>query len=109
MRYLLHESDHPISTDYYYECRKTTNDHFPRVLAHTHDYYEIYIYLSGSVMLFIEDRIYKVKRGDIIVIPPYTIHQLLPTSEEQLNDEYDRTYMYITPAYPPSGLMNTLY
>ena len=26
MRYLLHESDHPISTDYYYECRKTTND-----------------------------------------------------------------------------------
>ncbi len=67
MRYLLHESDHPISTDYYYECRKTTNDHFPRVLAHTHDYYEIYIYLSGSVMLFIEDRIYKVKRGDIIV------------------------------------------
>lgn len=66
MRYLLHESDHPISTDYYYECRKTTNDHFPRVLAHTHDYYEIYIYLSGSVMLFIEDRIYKVKRGDII-------------------------------------------
>lgn len=98
MRYLLHESDHPISTDYYYECRKTTNDHFPRVLAHTHDYYEIYIYLSGSVMLFIEDRIYKVKRGDIIVIPPYTIHQLLLTSEEQLNDEYDRTYMYITPA-----------
>ena len=33
-----------------------------------------------------------------MVIPPYTIHQLLLTSEEQLNDEYDRTYMYITPA-----------
>ena len=98
MRYLLHESDHPISTDYYYECRKTTNDHFPIIPAHTHDYYEIYIYLSGSVMLFIEGRIYKVKRGDIMVIPPYTIHQLLLTSEEQLNDEYDRTYMYITPA-----------
>ena len=50
MRYLLHESDHPISTDYYYECRKTTNDHFPRVLAHTHDYYEIYIYIIGVVL-----------------------------------------------------------
>ena len=99
MRYLLHESDHPISTDYYYECRKTTNDHFPIIPAHTHDYYEIYIYLSGSVMLFIEGRIYKVKRGDIMVIPPYTIHQLLLTSEEQLNDEYDRTYMYITVFY----------
>ena len=57
MRYLLHESDHPISTDYYYECRKTTNDHFPIIPAHTHDYYEIYIYLSGAVMLFIEGRI----------------------------------------------------
>lgn len=110
MRYLLHESDHPISTDYYYECRKTTNDHFPIIPAHTHDYYEIYIYLSGSVMLFIEGRIYKVKRGDIMVIPPYTIHQLLLTSEEQLMMNMTAPICILPlPAYPPSGLMNTLY
>lgn len=98
MRYLLHESDHPISTDYYYECRKITNDHFPRIYAHTHDFYEIYIYLNGSVKLFIEDGIYNVKRGDIVVIPPYTVHQLFPIAPEQINEEYDRIYLYISTA-----------
>lgn len=98
MRYLLYESDRPVSTDYYYECRKTTNDHFPKIYAHTHDFYEIYIYLSGPVKLFIEDRIYNVKRGDIVVVPPFTIHQLLPASPDAINQEYDRIYMYITTA-----------
>lgn len=98
MRYILHESDHPVSTDYYYECRKITNDHFPKIYTHTHDFYEIYIYLSGSVKLFIEDRIYKVKRGDIIVIPPFTIHQLLPISPDQAEHEYDRIYLYVSTA-----------
>lgn len=97
MRYLLHESDRPISTDYYYECRKITNDSCIKSYAHTHDFFEIYIYLSGSIKLFVEDRIYKVKRGDIVVIPPYTVHQLFPGSlgSEQ---EYDRIYLYITTA-----------
>lgn len=98
MRYLLHESDRPISTDYYYECRKITNDHFPKIYIHTHDFYEIYVYLSGSVKLFIEGDIYNIKRGDIIVIPPYTVHQLLPVSPEQMDQEYDRIYLYVTPA-----------
>ncbi len=95
MRYLLHESDHPISTDYYYECTKTTNDHFPTIYAHSHDYYEIYMFLSGSVKLFVEDTIYTLKKGDVVVIPPYAIHQLLPINPGQ---SYDRIYMYITEA-----------
>ena len=49
MRYLLHESDHPISTDYYYECRKTTNDHFPRVL-HTRTIIMKFISISVALL-----------------------------------------------------------
>nr|MBP3598009.1 helix-turn-helix domain-containing protein [Eubacterium sp.] len=96
MRYILHESEHPISTDYFYQCTKTTNDHFPKLFAHTHDFYEIYFFLSGSVKLFVEDKIYMIKKGDVLVIPPYTIHQLLPIGD--LNMPYDRIYMYITDA-----------
>lgn len=93
MRYLLEEKDHPIATDYYYECRKITNDTMPNVPVHSHNFYEIYIYLSGSIELLIDDRYYQVKRGDIIVIPPYTLHKLVPIEPEQ---EYDRVYLYIT-------------
>ncbi len=93
MRYLLSEDENPNANDYYYECRKITNPHSVTVSVHTHDYYEIYMFLSGSVKLFVEDTFYKVKRGDIIVIPPYTIHQLIPIDQ---NQEYDRMFMLIT-------------
>lgn len=95
MRYLLHESEHPVATDYYYECTKTTNSHAPAVYAHTHDFYEIYMFLSGSVKLFIEDQTLSIKRGDIVIIPPYTIHQPLADEPDQV---YDRIYLYITEA-----------
>ncbi|MBE5937887.1 MAG: helix-turn-helix domain-containing protein [Lachnospiraceae bacterium] len=94
MRYLYSESDGPIASDYYYEARHTTNNSFPFVPAHTHDYYEIYIYLGGSVRLSVEDTLYELKKGDIVIIPPYTIHQLFQAEPKTL--PYIRMYMYIT-------------
>lgn len=96
MRYVYREADFPLSTDYYYECTHTINyEVFPRVPTHTHNYYEIYVYRNGSVKLSIEDKLYEVKNGDIMIIPPYTIHQLIPLGH---NTVYDRIYLYITEA-----------
>jgi AraC-type DNA-binding domain-containing proteins len=95
MRYIFRETEHPTAIDYYCEATQTTQDHFPRIPAHTHNYYEVYIFLNGFVKIAIEDQIYKVKYGDIMLIPPYTIHQLLPASDNT-KFEYRRIYMYIT-------------
>lgn len=95
MRYISRETEHPTAIDYYCEATQTTQDHFPRIPAHTHDYYEIYIFLNGFVKIAVEDQIYNVKYGDVMLIPPYTIHQLLPASDN-INFEYRRIYMYIT-------------
>lgn len=103
MRYLLHESDHPVATDYYYECSKITNDSYSTVYAHTHDFYEIYMFLSGSIKFFVEDTFYEVKYGDIIVVPPYTIHQMIPIDP---NSTYDRVFMHITEACLSSFTFN---
>lgn len=92
MRYILRESERPLAGDYYYEATKTTNDHFPDIPAHTHNFYEIYIFRTGSVKLAIEDKIYNVRRGDIIVIPPFTIHQLLPENPDQIYEPH--LYVY---------------
>lgn len=96
MRYLYSEYDQPIATDYYYEARHTVNDHVPSVPSHSHNYYEIYMYITGSCKLFVEDRFYDVKRGDVVIIPPYTIHRLTPLETKQM--PYERMYMYITEA-----------
>lgn len=96
MRYLYSESDNPIATDYYYEARYTSNDDFPYVHSHAHNYYEIYMYLGGSCRLSVEDCMYDVNKGDIVIIPPYTIHQLHQAEPKTL--PYVRMYMYITEA-----------
>lgn len=94
MRYVYREAEHPLSSDYYYECTKTTNyGSFPRVPTHTHNYYEIYVYRSGKVKLSVEEKLYEVHSGDIMIIPPFTIHQLIPIG---LNTEYDRIYLHVT-------------
>ena len=38
MRYILREAERPLAGDYYYEATKTTNDHFPDIPAHTHNF-----------------------------------------------------------------------
>lgn len=96
MRYITKESEHPLAADYYCEATQTTQDHFPKIPAHTHDFYEIFIFLNGFIKIAVEDQIYSLKYGDILIIPPYTIHQLLPASTGHTDFEYRRIYMYIT-------------
>lgn len=93
MKYITSEHEHPIGSDYYFEATHTTQDHVPSLPAHTHDYYEIYILLIGSIKLIVEDKLYEINYGDIVLIPPLTIHRLISDDPSQL---YQRIYMYIT-------------
>lgn len=114
MRYIYSEHDNPLANDYYYETSYHRLDHFPIVPSHTHNFYEIYIYLAGSIKLSIEDTLYAVKKGDIIIIPPYTIHQLI-VSDEPDALPYERIYTYITESclktfqFNEHGLLNSLH
>ncbi|MCM1156321.1 MAG: AraC family transcriptional regulator [Roseburia sp.] len=57
---------------YYY------NDKNPnKVDFHTHDYYEFYFFLEGAVSIQIEQEIYPLRFGDIMLIPPGTAHRLV--------------------------------
>ena len=46
-----------------------------RVAEHTHDYYEFYFFLEGNISLQIDNRLYEVAYGDIIIIPPGVSHR----------------------------------
>ncbi|MBO7253554.1 MAG: helix-turn-helix domain-containing protein [Oscillospiraceae bacterium] len=45
------------------------------VALHHHDFYEIYFFLSGSVLYNIESRSYLLTPGDILLIRPMQLHQ----------------------------------
>jgi len=46
-----------------------------RSWVHYHDNYEIYYLLSGKRQYFINDKIYRIEKGDVIIIKPYEIHR----------------------------------
>ncbi len=47
-----------------------TNQHF-------HNVFEIYYLREGEVQYFIEDAVYTLKEGDLVIIPPNTLHKTL--------------------------------
>lgn len=92
-RYLLSEKDRPVSTDYYYEADHTTNSNTITVSTHSHNYYEIYMYIRGGVQIMLNNHIFPVRKGDVVIIPPFHLHSLIPM---EYDAPYERMYLYIT-------------
>ena len=55
---------------YYYSEPQMT-----QVPAHAHDYYEFYFFLEGDVDMRINSDCYPLRHGNVVVIPPGTMHQ----------------------------------
>ncbi len=73
----LMETTDTILTEIFYENRFTTVDDAFHDGEHIHDFYEIYVNLTGNVSFLVEDNVYPVKRGDIIMSAPDQIHRCL--------------------------------
>ena len=80
---LLPLMDHSeqIYTEIKYDKRFTGMNDITRDEDHIHDFFEIYLNLSGDVSFLVEDHIYPIHRGDIIVTAPNEIHRCLYHSD----------------------------
>ena len=58
-----------------FEIYHYRDPYFKPLDFHSHDFYEIYVFLDGSVTYYIEDRIYRLCGGDILVIAPGKMHR----------------------------------
>lgn len=54
---------------YYYSDAKLAS-----VKEHKHDYYEFYFFMEGDMEICINGQMYKVMPGDVILLPPETVH-----------------------------------
>lgn len=54
---------------YYYE-----DSSLAKVDSHTHDYYEFYFFIEGHAGMQIDDSVYPVQFGDVLLIPPHVRH-----------------------------------
>ena len=62
------------------------------VPLHHHDFYEIYFFLSGSVLYNIESKSYLLTPGDILLIQPTQLHQ--PIFDQKIGN-YERIVLWL--------------
>lgn len=62
---------------------------------HNHDFYEIYLFLSGDVTYVIEGKSYKLKPNDIIIINNQELHKAFIEN----GTPYERIVIWINPEY----------
>jgi len=62
----------------------------------SHDLYEIYIFLNGNAKYYIEENIYELVPGDVLLIPPGDMHRI--DMQNQARD-YERIIFYIRIEY----------
>lgn len=63
---------------------------------HAHDFLELYYFLDGSVTYYIEDQVYDLCPGDLLIIPAGKMHRPVIANEHAA---YERMVLWITPQY----------
>lgn len=62
---------------------------------HCHDFYELYIHISGAKFYCIDNNVYPLEPYQLMVVPPFCMHGLIGDNAPV---NYERAFLYITPA-----------
>lgn len=79
-----------------YEIFHYKDNYLGNVELHHHDFYELYLFISGKVTYYIEGITYVLRPGDILLISPNELHQPLIDSQAQF---YERIVVWIDPLF----------
>lgn len=85
-----------LMTNVSYQINYYRDKDFKSVNLHSHDFYELYLFIGGDASYIIESGHYRLKPNDILLIPPQTLHQL------DINDStetYERIVLWINPKF----------
>ena len=80
-----------VEAFYYERC------YISKTPVHYHiDFYEIYLFLEGDVTYHVHSENYKLTYGDLLLIPPGTLHW---PEIHSVQDSYKRMFLWINPEY----------
>lgn len=77
-----------------FELQYKRDSYLKDVELHHHDFFELYFLMSGDVTYIIESKIYHVMPGDILLISPKELHQLVIHPEMS---SYERYVLWVDP------------
>ena len=75
-----------------FEAHHNRDPYFRTIEFHAHDFLELYLFLDGSVTYYIEDQVYDLCPGDLLVIPPGRMHRPVIANEHAA---YERMVLWV--------------
>ena len=66
------------------------------VQVHHHAFYEVYCFLDGDVEYWVEGSLYRLKKGDLLLINPMELHRPILKSDSK---NYERIVLWIDKSY----------
>ena len=79
-----------------FQLSHNRDPYFRTMEFHAHDFLELYYFLDGSVTYYIEDQVYDLCPGDLLIIPAGKMHRPVIANEHVA---YERMVLWITPQY----------
>ena len=79
-----------------YQVHYYKNKDFKSVALHAHDFFETYLFIKGNATYIVEHNRYILSPGDILIIPPNTLHQLYIRDS---SEEYERYVLWLNANY----------
>ena len=79
-----------------FQLSHNRDPYFRTMEFHAHDFLELYYFLDGSVTYYIEDQVYALCPGDLLIIPAGKMHRPVIANEHAA---YERMVLWITPQY----------
>lgn len=74
-------------------CMFKKNSGFQNNPYHRHNGYELYLFLGGNIFFNAEDKSYKLKRGDMVLVSPSTTHNM--RSSDDGTSYYERVILNV--------------
>lgn len=75
-----------------FEAHHNRDPYFRTIEFHAHDFLELYLFLDGSVTYYIEDQVYDLCPGDLLIIPPGRMHRPVIANEHAA---YERMVLWV--------------
>ena len=80
-----------------FEVYRYRSTYMNEVALHHHDFYEIYLLLRGQVSYTVENHLYRMRPGDIMLVSPLELHQARIMTDAE---PYERIVLWAARALP---------
>lgn len=78
-----------------YDAYSGTTDVWDYYGLHYHDFFEFYLFKKGIPYFCVDEQVFPLKTNTLVILPPFHLHGLV---SNQTSTDYERSWMYITPA-----------